>query len=121
MSALPSLSVFNALCGVSVIWVLSKVIQLLRRRARSTPLAGPPNPNFLLGASRFIVKSPDAGELYEEWSEKYGSVFRIPATLGLSRVALCDPKAVSHFYARETYGYAHSTRVLKVGRGVLFG
>ncbi|KAH9928825.1 cytochrome P450 [Fomitopsis serialis] len=125
MSALPALSVLNALCGVSAIWVLSKAIQLLRRRARSTPLAGPPNPSFLLGASRFIVKSPDAGELYEEWSEKYGAVFRIPATLGLSRIALCDPKAVLHFYSRETYGYAHSTMAKRaienlVGRGVLW-
>ncbi|TFY68884.1 hypothetical protein EVJ58_g742 [Rhodofomes roseus] len=125
MSALPTLSVFNVLCSVSALWVLSKAVQHLRRRARSTPLAGPPNPNILLGATRYIIKAPDAGELYEEWSEKYGSVFSIPATLGLSRIALCDPKAILHFYSRETYGYVQSTMTKRaieslVGRGVLW-
>ncbi|EPS95222.1 hypothetical protein FOMPIDRAFT_87477 [Fomitopsis schrenkii] len=125
MSTIPMLSAFNALCVISTLWVLLKVFQRMRSRARTTPLAGPPNPNFLLGAGRFIVKSPDAGSLYEEWAEKYGAVFRIPATLGLSRIALCDPKAIQHFYSRETYGYVQSTMTKRaiesmVGRGVLW-
>lgn len=102
-------SAFDTLCIISVLWVSFKVFKRVRNQARTTPLAGPPNPNLLLGAGRFIVKSTDAGNLYEEWSEKYGSVFRIPATLGLSRIALCDPKAIQHFYSRETYGYVQST------------
>ena len=109
MSALSTLSAFNVLCGISALWILSRIFQRMRSRARTTPLAGPPNPNILLGAGRFIVKSPDAGNLYEEWLEKYGPVFRIPATMGLSRIALCDPKAILHFYSRETYGYVQST------------
>ena len=109
MSALSTLSAFNVLCGIGALWILSRIFQRMRSRARTTPLAGPPNPNILLGAGRFIVKSPDAGNLYEEWLEKYGPVFRIPATMGLSRIALCDPKAILHFYSRETYGYVQST------------
>ncbi|KZT67044.1 cytochrome P450 [Daedalea quercina L-15889] len=125
MSVLPALSAFNVLCAVSALWLLSKAVQHLRQRTRSTRLEGPPNPSFLFGAARFITKAPDGGDLYEEWSEKYGPVFSIPATLGLSRVALCDPKAVLHFFSRETYGYVQSTMTKRaienlVGRGVLW-
>ena len=109
MSTLSTFSAFNVLCCIGALWILSKAIKRVRNRIHTTPLAGPPNPNLLLGAGRFIVKSPDAGNLYEEWSEKYGPVFRIPAALGLSRIVLCDPKAVLHFYSRETYGYVQST------------
>lgn len=109
MSALPALSAFNVFFTVGTIWVLWKVLQCMRSRARTTPLAGPPNPNFLLGAARSLAAAPDVGNIYEEWSEKYGPVFRVPAAMGLSRIVLCEPKAIMHHYSRDAYGYVHTT------------
>ncbi|TFY51287.1 hypothetical protein EVJ58_g10649 [Rhodofomes roseus] len=86
---------------------------------------GPPNPSLFFGTSKVVSDLVDAGELYEEWSEKYGPVYRVPAVLGTSKVVLCDPKAVLHFFSRETTGYVytafwkHATENIS-GRGVLW-
>lgn len=32
-------------------------------------------------------------------------MFKVPGPFGKSRVVLCDPKAIAHFYSRETFGY----------------
>ncbi|KIJ57883.1 hypothetical protein HYDPIDRAFT_120221 [Hydnomerulius pinastri MD-312] len=51
------------------------------------------------------MESDDAGAMYEAWAEEYGVVYEVPSTLGKTRVVLCDPKAIAHFYARETRTY----------------
>lgn len=58
--------------------------------------------------------------LYEAWEVEYGSVFTIPWTPGQDRIVLADPKAVAHFFARDTLTYVQSvyTRALF---GALFG
>ncbi|KZT67557.1 cytochrome P450 [Daedalea quercina L-15889] len=126
---LPSTTtVTTALCGIFTLWVLLKVVQYRRRRAHwSTPLSGPPSPSLLWGVSRLIQgnDAQDPGSLFEEWSEQYGSVFRIPAAFGTSKIVVCDPKAIQHFYSREAVGYVHTTMFRTgieslVGRGVLW-
>ncbi|CCL99010.1 uncharacterized protein FIBRA_01018 [Fibroporia radiculosa] len=115
----------TAAIGVLAIWLSYKLTIYFRRRVHSTPLEGPPNPSWLLGIGHIISDSQDAGLIYEQWAQTYGSVYKVPAALGVSRVILCDPKAISHFYSRETFGYVR-TEVTKrsientVGRGVLW-
>lgn len=88
-------------------WLLYKVTQRLRRLAHShtTPLAGPPNPSLIFGVGRILSSAQNPALIYEQWAEKYGPVYRVPAFFGYTRIVLCDPKAVQHFYSRETFEY----------------
>ncbi|PCH41707.1 cytochrome P450 [Wolfiporia cocos MD-104 SS10] len=121
----PGLRALDVLGGLVAVWLAYKVVQHIRRRSRTTPLTGPPNPNWLLGVGRQMRKSPDPALMYEQWSETYGPVYRVPATLGFSRVVLCDPKATLHFFSRETFGYVQTELTKRfveniVGKGVLW-
>ncbi|KAJ7600586.1 cytochrome P450, partial [Mycena floridula] len=53
------------------------------------------------------------------WAE-YGPVFAVPWTLGTTRIIVTDPKAVAHFYARETYVYVQNS-LSRVAIANLFG
>ncbi|KIJ59411.1 hypothetical protein HYDPIDRAFT_162418 [Hydnomerulius pinastri MD-312] len=46
--------------------------------------------------------------MYEAWAEEYGVVYQVPSTLGQRRIVLCDPRAIAHFYARETWTYVQT-------------
>ncbi|KAF5367940.1 hypothetical protein D9758_004326 [Tetrapyrgos nigripes] len=84
------------------VWLLSKLISRVRRERRLTPLKGPPRKSLIFGVLKYLNQAPDSGAVYEEWVTKYGSVYQIPTVLGSKRVVLTDPKAVAHFYAKET-------------------
>ncbi|OJA14524.1 hypothetical protein AZE42_12948 [Rhizopogon vesiculosus] len=63
--------------------------------------------------------------MYERWAEEYGVAYNIPTILGRSAIVLCDPKAIAHFYARETWTYVHTPLSLTsledlVGKGLLW-
>lgn len=95
------------------------------RRPRATPLRGPPSSNFFFGVLPQLLNTPDAGALYEEWAQKYGSVYAIPSLRGTKRLVLTDPKSIAHFFARETYGYVQTPsfrRFLErlIGRGLFW-
>jgi len=48
------------------------------------------------------------GSIYEQWANEYGLVFGVPTTLGGNKIVLlCDPKAIAHFYAKETWTYEY--------------
>ncbi|KAJ8591195.1 hypothetical protein M405DRAFT_123438, partial [Rhizopogon salebrosus TDB-379] len=47
----------------------------------------------------------DSAEMYERRAEESGVVYKIPGVLGQTRIVLCDPKAIAHFYARESWIY----------------
>jgi hypothetical protein len=111
------------------ILVASGVIYfILARRfggSRATPLKGPPSKNFLFGWVPYLMRVPDIGVVYEEWAHEYGSVFSVPTGLGGRKVVLTDPKALTHFSAKETYGYVHSPQVKRsverfIGRGLIW-
>lgn len=101
--------VFPLIYGLAVMWVLHKLIRFFyaffRNRFHSTPLYGPPRASLLWGVNRLLMSASDRISVLEGWVNKYGTVFKMPVPLGTEVVVLCDPKAISHFYARETYGY----------------
>ena len=85
-------------------WTLIRLARNAHRRSRTTRLNGPPSQNLVLGFPEFF-SSPDSPEIYEAWAEQYGAVYQIPSVLGTTRIILCDPKAIAHFYAKETTTY----------------
>jgi hypothetical protein len=90
------------------VWLLSKGVRILRRGTKTTPLKGPATKSSVFGVSRFLREHKDSSLVYEEWAEQYGAVFRTPIGLGGTQVILCDPKAMQHFYSKETYAYVHN-------------
>lgn len=112
---LPSLTLPNVRVGVSFrlldvvavsffTWTLIRLARTAHRRARTTRLNGPPSKNLVLGFPEFF-STPDSTEIYETWAEEYGAVYQVPSVLGTTRIVLCDPKAIAHFYAKETTTY----------------
>ncbi|KAF9237030.1 cytochrome P450 [Melanogaster broomeanus] len=100
-------------------WSLIRVARSARRRARTTRLKGPHSNSLIFGFPE-VLMTPDGPEVYEAWAEQYGPVFQVPAVLGTSRIVLCDPKAIAHFYARETTTYI-LTPLAKFLTGILVG
>ncbi|KAJ7634696.1 cytochrome P450 [Roridomyces roridus] len=111
--------------GIAVASVFAYL--LLRRafRRRTTPLKGPSSNNFFFGVVPELMEAPDSGVIHEGWAYVYGSVFTIPHLVGSKAVILTDPKAIQHFFSRETYGYVqtpNSKRFLEklLGRGLFW-
>jgi hypothetical protein len=46
--------------------------------------------------------------MYEHWAQEYGAVYMIPSVLGQTKIVLSDPRAIAHFYARESWTYVQS-------------
>lgn len=95
--------------GYLVYYILTSYLH----RNKSRPLRGPPNKSYLFGLRRHINNSPDPGDVYERWAEEYGSVYCIPDMMGASTVIITDPKAIAHFYSKETFGYVQ-TRLMRM-------
>ncbi|KAK7448083.1 hypothetical protein VKT23_013840 [Stygiomarasmius scandens] len=107
-SGLYALKLSDVLFIALAIWLVSKLISRARRDLHLTPLKGPPRQSLLFGVLKYVNQAPDSGAVYEEWASKYGLVYQIPGVLGSKRVVLMDPKAVAHFYARETTTYVQT-------------
>ncbi|KAG1818504.1 cytochrome P450 [Suillus subaureus] len=70
------------------------------------------------------LRQSDSATVYEHWAQEYGVVYMIPSVLGQTRIVLADPRAIAHFYARESWTYVQTPLSLAlienlVGRGVL--
>ncbi|KAG5732602.1 Cytochrome P450 4F12 [Termitomyces sp. T112] len=95
------------------IWLVSKLLGYYlskwRGGVQTTSLRGPPSQSALFGLARVIRESEDSSILTEQWVQEYGLAFRVPGVLGSTRVVLVDPKAVTHFYSRETFGYVKTS------------
>ncbi|KAG1733370.1 cytochrome P450 [Suillus paluster] len=89
------------------------VLKEYRQMLRTTRIRGPKSPSWVFGFAKILVDSTAATELYECWSKEYGSVYKVPYVMGESRVILWDPKAVSHFFAKDTWSY-HKTPFQKI-------
>ncbi|KAG1785647.1 cytochrome P450 [Suillus plorans] len=116
---------FNIACSFAALWALVKVLRMLRWRVKTTQLLGPPRTSLVYGVSRDLAKSQDNAAIYERWATEYGVVYMIPSVLGQTRVVLCDPRAIAHFYARETRTYVQTPLSLallesSVGKGLLW-
>jgi hypothetical protein len=90
------------------LWAFVKVSRALRWRLKTTQLRGPPRTSLIYGVSHDLVSSQDSGAMYERWATEYGVAYTIPGVLGQNRIVLCDPRAIAHFYARETWTYVQT-------------
>jgi hypothetical protein len=63
---------------------------------------------LIYGVSHDLTSSQDSGGMYERWAAEYGVAYMIPSILGQTRIVLCDPTAIAHFYARETWTYVQT-------------
>ncbi|KAG5634681.1 hypothetical protein H0H81_001121 [Sphagnurus paluster] len=89
---------------LSIAFVFLRLAKLARKR-RTTRLPGPPSTSLIFGVTRDIVQGEDSGAVYEEWEKQYGAVYAIPSKLGSREIVLCDPKAIAHYYAGDTFTY----------------
>ena len=89
--------------GLTVIWALCMAFLTNRKRPRTTRLRGPPSGFF--GAEEVLFESPNPAAVHEVWYQEYGGAYEIPLVLGERRVVLCDPKALAHFFARDSWSY----------------
>ncbi|KAG2339039.1 cytochrome P450 [Suillus weaverae] len=111
---------------VSVLILMSLyLLQVYRQRKRTTRIRGPQSPSWLFGFAKTVNSAAIITELYEHWAREYGPVYKVPHVFGLSRVVLWDPKAISYFFARDTWLYnqtAFNKAAIRttVGRGVLW-
>ncbi|KAG2155793.1 cytochrome P450 [Suillus bovinus] len=120
-----SVGPFNVACSFTALWAFVKVLRALRWRLKTTQLPGPPSTSLIYGVSYDLASSHDSAAMYECWATEYGVAYMIPSVLGQTRVVLCDPRAIAHFYARETWTYVQtplSLAVLEssVGKGLLW-
>ena len=100
-----SVTVLDATVAITTIWALYAAILSARRKFKTTSLRGPPRSSLIYGASKDLLKSIDAGSTFEQWAKEYGPVYEVPTILGGSKIVLCDPKAIAHYYAKETWTY----------------
>ncbi|KAG6375283.1 cytochrome P450 [Boletus reticuloceps] len=115
----------DAAIACATIWILLQLLRTYCRRLRTTQLRGPPNESFLYGVGQRIRSARDAGALYEAWAQEYGPVYAIPSTLGTQRIMLCDPKAIAHFYSKESRTYIQTpfnkkSFAIYYGKGLLW-
>jgi len=96
---------FHAAIASAAVWTLLRWLRTSRGQLRTTQLRGPPSESFLYGVGKRILNADDAGAEYEAWAQEYGPVFTVPSTLGSNSIVLCDPKAIAHFYSKETWTY----------------
>ncbi|KAG1729371.1 cytochrome P450 [Suillus lakei] len=120
-----SVGAFNVACSLAALWAFVKVLRVLRWRLKTTQLRGPPRTSFIYGVSHDLVSSKDSAAMYEHWAMEYGVAYMIPSVLGQTRIVLCDPRAIAHFYARETWTYVQTPLSLallesSIGRGLLW-
>jgi hypothetical protein len=94
--------------------ILGALLKRLVTGSRSTPLKGPPRLSWLIGSFGFQFTITGRAAAIKEWITEYGPVFQIPWVMGRNQVVLCDPKAVAHFYARDStvYGGSKANRKL---------
>jgi hypothetical protein len=105
--ALPTAT--TALLSIVTVWLLSRILRSVRRSRCSTPLDGPSSNSLVFGLSKELHTSTDSALMFEGWGKQYGSAYRVPFAFGSSRVILNDPRAITHFYAQETFTYVRSS------------
>ena len=104
MIPLPALRLVDVLSLSAGAWILYSFFQTVRQRVKTTKLNGPRSNSWFWGLSRHTFEG-DSGALYEQWAKEHGTIFAVPGMWGSRRIILTDAKAISHFYANETYTY----------------
>jgi len=109
-----SVGTFNVACSFAALWTFVKVIRALRWRLKTTQLRGPPRTSLIYGVSNDLASSKDSAMMYEHWAQEYGAVYMTPSVLGQTKIVLNDPRAIAHFYARESWTYVQTPLSLTV-------
>ncbi|KAG2144208.1 cytochrome P450 [Suillus clintonianus] len=120
-----SFGALNLAGSFAALWALVKVLAALRWRFKTTQLRGPPRTSLVYGVSHDLGSSNDSGAMYEHWAEEYGVAYMIPSILGQTSIVLCDPRAIAHFLARESWTYLQTSLSLallegSIGKGLLW-
>ncbi|KAK1219444.1 hypothetical protein PQX77_017816 [Marasmius sp. AFHP31] len=108
MAPVRSLSVTDIVVASAAIFLVHRIVKHYRSRSNrgnATPLGGPPSNSRIFGLTKELRTSEDVGKMYEDWAVEYGSVYKIPTILGREKIMILDPKAISHFYSKETIVY----------------
>ncbi|KIN94393.1 hypothetical protein M404DRAFT_1008378 [Pisolithus tinctorius Marx 270] len=103
-----SATVTDVVKGVAILWALRISFRAIRDKLKATRLRGPPRTSLIFGLSKDLFHAEDAGVMYEAWANEYGAAYEVPTVLGGSKIMLCDPRALAHFYSKETWTYAHT-------------
>ena len=98
-------SALNTAVTCAAVWTLLRWLRTTRQQLRTTQLRGPPSESFIYGVGKRTLDPETSGAMYEAWAQEYGPVYTVPSTLGSKRVVLCDPKAIAHFFSKETWTY----------------
>lgn len=110
MSLLPTDHTFSR-SDVAVLLSLFVVGKVLwgwfsrRNAAKTTVLNGPPSENFFLGNFPKLIFAQDPTAVVREWAQEYGHVFTVPMAFGQKSLFLCDVRAATHLFARDTTVY----------------
>ncbi|KAJ6568241.1 cytochrome P450 [Mycena vulgaris] len=75
---------------------------------RTVRLRGPPSPSFIFGHTKEIAGARSTADLYDSWAQTYGSIYIVRGPVGTERFVLCDPKAIAHVYALDSWKYCHT-------------
>ena len=99
------LSLNNLVLLFSTVLVIL-VLALWSRPGRYTKLNGPSlRSKFLMGYSKESLQIINHSHLFENWAYQYGAAYHVPAFLGVKNLVLCDPKAIAHYFANDTFTY----------------
>ncbi|EIW77664.1 cytochrome P450 [Coniophora puteana RWD-64-598 SS2] len=101
-------------------YLLQRLARTARRRLVTTRLRGPPSVDIVTGVGSTLLMAKDASILYDEWATEFGPVFSVPSGLFASKIVLCDPKAATHVYARDTAMY-HRPQAMRDGIASIAG
>ncbi|KAI6000267.1 cytochrome P450 [Pisolithus marmoratus] len=119
-----STSILSILAGIAGVLVLRSTVRALRRKLKTTSLRGPPGTHPIFGASKDLFEAPDTGEIFETWAEEYGAAYEVPTSFGGKKIMLCDPRALSHYYAAGNMDILpcpfHLPLDTQFGRGILW-
>ncbi|KAI6154194.1 cytochrome P450 [Pisolithus tinctorius] len=100
-----SANAMNVATGIVILWALRISFRIARNKLKTTRLRGPPRKNLIFGWAKDLLYTEDAASMYEVWASEYGVVYEVPTTLGGSKIMLCDPRALAHFYSKESWTY----------------
>ncbi|KAI6104602.1 cytochrome P450 [Pisolithus croceorrhizus] len=120
-----SVTLLDVAAALAALLALHSALRVSRRTSKTTKLRGPPRTDLIFGTAKQTFESSDAGAIHEAWAKEYGAAYEVPTTLGGKKIMLTDPRALAHYYARESWTYVQteSARFFlqrNFGRGILW-
>lgn len=97
----------TAIFGATLVFVVHQTLSAIRH-SKTPRLLGPRSESIIFGVTKKIANAADAGVVFEHWANEYGPVYQIPGSLGTKRIVVCDPKAIAHTFAFDSWRYEHN-------------